>query len=93
MKFWEFVGSEGGEAGITPDGYYYHRCINGEEEAEIDMAEFRFRHYIATTGSVEYEEIVEQLREDYGRFYAGIHEEARDVFGGRLRKRGVCFFS
>ena len=62
-------------------------------EAEIDMAEFRFRHYIATTGSVEYEEIVEQLREDYGRFYAGIHEEARDVIGGRLRKRGVCFFS
>lgn len=84
--------------GITPegrlhkcvDGYYYHRCIEGG--IEIDMAVFRFRYYIATTGAVEYEDIVKQLRRDHRLLsYADIHEKARDVIGGRLRKRGVCF--
>ena len=74
---------------IPPDGYYYRDCIEGI--VEIDITEFRFRHYIATTCALEYDDIVEKLREDYGRFYSGIHSDAREIMDGRLEQRGVSF--
>ena len=75
--------------GIAPDGYYYRDCIKGE--VEIDITEFRFRHYIATTGAHEYEDIVEELRDEHGRFYSGIHADAREIIDGRLTQRGIYF--
>ena len=75
--------------GIVPDGFYYHDCIDGK--LDIDMAEFRFRHYIATIGAMEYDNIVEKLRLKRGRFYDGIHADARDIFGKKLERRGVYF--
>jgi hypothetical protein len=70
--------------GIPPDGYYYHDCINGK--LEIDIAEFRFRHYIATTGAQEYGDIVEKLQNDCGRFYPGIHADARAIFRDMMQQ-------
>lgn len=76
--------------GIPPGGYYYNDCINGRVE-KTDVTEFRFRHYIVTTGAREYEYIVEELRDNCGRFYPGIHAEAREVFEKRLEERGIHF--
>jgi hypothetical protein len=75
--------------GIVPDGFYYHDCIDGK--LDIDIAEFRFRHYLANTGANEYDDIVEKLRLKRGRFYPGIHADARDIFGEKLERRGVYF--
>ena len=76
--------------GIPAEGYYYNDCVNGD--LEIDMYEFRFRHYIATTGSREYEGIINLLLKENDRhFYRGIHADAREVFHARLVARGVSF--
>ena len=75
--------------GITPDGNYYRECINGE--VEIDITEFRFRHYVATTCASEYAEIVMELRDDNGSFYSDIHADARERIAARLYQRGIGF--
>ena len=60
--------------------------------AEIRLSEFRFRHYTATTGSREYDGIINSLRrENVQHFYRGIHAEAREIFHARLVGRGVSF--
>ena len=75
--------------GITPDGNYYRECINGE--VEIDITEFRFRHYVATTCASEYAEIVMELRDDNGSFYSDIHTDARERIAARLYQRGIGY--
>ena len=79
-----------GAEGIAADGCYFTDCLLGTKE--VDMREFRLRHYIATTGAAEYERIVRQFRRgNGGRFFSGIHAEARAVFKNRLMQRGVRF--
>lgn len=76
--------------GIPVGGFYYSDCIEGK--AVINMSEFRFRHYIATTGVREYDKIIEQLRrENDDRFYSGIHADAREILHDRLVQRGISF--
>lgn len=77
--------------GIVADGRYYEDCLRGVED--IDMAEFRLRHYIATTGAPEYERIVQKLKNTRGggRYFSGIHAVAREKFEAILDRRGICF--
>jgi hypothetical protein len=74
--------------GIAPDGYYYENCLRGA--AEIDMREFRLRHIIATAGAPEYDRIVRRLRrQNGGRYFPGIHANARAQFKESIHRRGV----
>jgi len=74
---------------IPAIGYYFDRCVYGEDEP--DMKGFRFRHYIATAGAEEYEHIVDRLAAEVGFFYPKIHSDAREEYSRKLAKRGISF--
>ena len=74
--------------GIYADGIYYENCLRGIEA--IDICEFRLRHIIATEGVPEYHHIIQRLRRrNEGRYYTGIHAQARELFKAHIIQRGV----